>query len=310
MIFEPENRAEKKWMLKFMKGNRVFVSQSTKLGDALDSLVKIVESGLVDLVFVDSLAALAVKEMKGKGTEGDHMALVARKLPQFFQIATEPVAESQTAVVFVHQMRSSMEMYSAELETYNGGNALKHMLSLVLNLRRASTSKDADKGERFKGIGTKKLGFMTNFKCIKGGIGSIQEGDSIQMDFFHRKGFVDVSSIVHFAIRNNVIVKDGPGKYRLTDTKGTYSQRGLDNVIRDFTEDKELQGRALSLCKSYLQDPDFVMEDIAPDLEFEEKQLDNTNEVQNTTEELQISEEEKGDAVKKTKTNKDKDKDK
>lgn len=269
MIFEPENRAEKKWMMKFMDGDSVYISQATGLGDALDSLVKVVESGLLDIVFVDSLASLAVKELKAKGTEGDHMALVARRLPQFFQMATEPVADTKTAVVFIHQMRSVLEMYSSELETYNGGNALKHWVSLVLNIRRASAAKDADKGDRFKD-GTKKLGYMANVKCIKGGLGTIKEQEAIQLDFMQGKGFMNTASVLHFALRNKIISKDR-AKYYFSDSQGSYEQTGLGNVERDLESSPELVSRILEMTRKTLQDDSFVPEDIAPDLEFEEE---------------------------------------
>jgi hypothetical protein len=200
------------------------------------------------------------------------MALVARRMPQFFQIATEAVAENNTAVVFVHQMRSVLEMYSSELETYNGGNALKHSVSMVLNLRRASTSQDVDKGERFKGTDGEKLGHMTNFKCIKGGVGTIKEGESIQLDFFKGQGFTEDSSIVHFAARNKILLKDGPGNYTFTDSIGTYSQRGIGNVIDDMSK-PELKQRLLNECKNQIQLKKNSAQELTPDEEFEKEMI-------------------------------------
>lgn len=271
LIMEPENRAEKKYWAKYVNLDLLPLSQATSLGDTLDSLVRIIETGDVDIVFVDSLASLAVKELRGKGTEGDHMALVARRLPQFFQMSVEAVEKSQTAVVLLHQKRDVMDMYSSELETYGGGNALKHHVSLILNMRRASTTKDPDKGERFVSTGSSKskLGFMTNIKCIKGTVGSIKEGTSVQLDYMYDQGFVNSSSIAMYAMRNKIIAKDGPANYVFN----SYRQRGLQNVINDITTNADLRGEILKAVQDAAWNDSPTAEVVSPDMEFEHKQM-------------------------------------
>jgi recombination protein RecA len=275
LLMEPENRADKKHWAKTVDLSQLPITQCTSLGDALDSLVKIVETGDVDLVVIDSLAALAVKELKGKGTEGDHMALVARRLPQFFAMASEIVEKSKTAVVFVHQKRDVLEMYSSELETYGGGNALKHQVSLVLNIRRAATSKDPDKGERFKGANESNMGFMANVKCIKGTVGTITEGKSFQMDFMFGRGFQAAQSIALFAIRKGIIAKEGPGQYSFNRGTYSYSQRGVMNTIVDVTQDPELKKNLLESIKELMwtanaEEP--TVAEVAPDKDFEKEE--------------------------------------
>ena len=283
VIMEPENRADKKWWSKFLDLNKVFVSQATGLGACLDNAVKIIKSGLVDIIFIDSLAALAVKELEKKGTEGDHMALVARRLPTFFNMATEIVAETKTAVVFIHQKRDVLDMFSSDIETYPGGNMLKHMVSVVLNMRRASTSKEFDKGERLKGPNGIKLGFMNNTRVIKNSTGTLPEGKALQLDFMDGKGVMLVPSIVYYALRNKVIVKDGPGKYVFEDGAGKYQQTGINNVILDVDNQPELRQRMLNKCKDYALDNmvDYV-DEITPDVDFEKEVSEFTS---NTVEE-------------------------
>jgi recombination protein RecA len=271
LLMEPENRADKKHWAKTVDLAQLPITQCTSLGDALDSLIKIVETGDVDLVVIDSLAALAVKELKGKGTEGDHMALVARRLPQFFAIASEIVEKSKTAVIFIHQKRDVLEMYSSELETYGGGNALKHQVSLVLNFRRASPAKDPDKGERFKSVNESNIGFMNNVKCIKGTVGTITEGKNFQMDFMFGRGFQGPQSIALFALRKNIIQKTGPGQYVFNRGNFTYAQRGVMNTIIDVTQDEELRKNLLEAIKESMWNAadDQVAEEVIPDKEFE-----------------------------------------
>jgi len=276
LIFEPENRADKTYMRRFMDTNKVFISQNAGLGIALDNLIKIVKSGKVDIVFVDSLAALAAKEIKSKSIEGDHMALVARRMPQFFQEATEVVADTKTAIVFVHQMRHSLDMFTTMPETFNGGNALKHQVSLVLHMRRASTRNDPDKGNRFEVPNSKrKSGHMTNFKCLKGGIGTITEGDSIQVDFFKNYGFVDHPSVANLACRNNIIAKEGNSKYIFTDAKGKFEQTGIQNMYESIAQDKDLSDRILESCRRKAANQDLSESD--PDYEYEKDITEGNN---------------------------------
>jgi RecA/RadA recombinase len=277
-LIEPENRSDKRWMLKFIKGDRIYISQCTSLGDALDAVGHLAESGLVDACYVDSLAALAVKEMKGKGVEGDHMAIVARRMPQYFQIAVEPIAKSGMAVIMVHQKRDVLEMYSSELETYGGGNALKHNVSLVLNARRAATSKDPDKGERFKENG-KKIGFMTNFKCIKGTVGTITEGQSIQLDFYHKSGFAGQGSTALFALRNKIIYKEGLSKYVFDDGNGQVSEVGMNKMITTITSSDELHTRVLNSCIKHMRsetEMETPTTEVEADTEFEKEVIEGT----------------------------------
>lgn len=275
VLLEPENRQSKTWMTKFLDLGKLYTSQATSLGKALDASIKLVESNLVDLLVVDSLAALAVKELKGKGTEGDHMALVARRMPTFFQTATESVATSKTAFVFVHQKRCSMDAYTGGLETFNGGNHLRHQLSLILNVRRASAGRDPDKGERFKSPIGNKLGFMMNLKVIKNSTGTSQEDKSIQLDFRFGEGIDNVQSIGMFAIRNKIIFKDkGPGSYKFNDNDGEYSQKGMLNVIADLRENEGLLTRVTAACTKYLRDETVpATAEVDADIEFEQKML-------------------------------------
>jgi hypothetical protein len=179
------------------------------------------------------------------------------------------LAKTNTALIFLHQKRQNLDPYSGELETYSGGNALRHWVSLVLHQRRASAGQDPDAGKRFKSDADTKLGFMVKFKANKATVGTICEGESFELDFYNGKGIDNVGSVVYYALRRKILQRAGrPGTYAFSDSKGTYEQFGIGSVLKDAADNTNgIYTRLLDHIKAKRNTVEAV--EVAPDLQFE-----------------------------------------
>jgi RecA/RadA recombinase len=171
----------------------------------LDAIIKICKEKAVDFVVVDSLHGLSPKseqiekKTKEKSVEDDTIALLARKLAQFFRMAVGYVAEAKCAILLIGQSRMDLGSF-IKLETLSGGHALLHFSRLILKVRRgqgadAPTEKvtvetdDVDKdGEKIIKKEDKKVGFDLVIKTEKSQINGCVEGDEIHMSFYFKEG--------------------------------------------------------------------------------------------------------------------------
>ena len=128
-----------------VKVEELLVSQPDSGEQALEIVDSLVSSGAVDLVVVDSVAAL-VPRAEIEGDMGDsHMGLQARLMSQALRKLTGVTAKTRCTVVFINQIRMKIGVVFGNPETTTGGNALKFYASVRLEIRRAGTIKDGDK---------------------------------------------------------------------------------------------------------------------------------------------------------------------
>src|ERR671921_854330 len=120
----------------------LLVSQPDTGEQALEIVEILVRSGAVDLVVIDSVAALVPKQ-EIEGEMGDsHMGLQARLMSQALRKLTGSIARSKTSVIFINQLRSKIGVMFGSPETTTGGNALKFYCSVRLDIRRIETIKN------------------------------------------------------------------------------------------------------------------------------------------------------------------------
>lgn len=163
--------------------------------EALDFFIQLVRNNAVDLIILDSIQALSPKgeqtTKKGveKSLEDDTMALLARKLSQFFRIASGAVYSSNTAILLVGQSRVNLGGFIA-FDTLSGGNALAHWASMILHVTRGAKA-DAPvrkfKDEEGKQQ-TEVIGFDVAIKLEKRKITSEVEGSTIHIPFYFDRG--------------------------------------------------------------------------------------------------------------------------
>lgn len=172
---------------------------------SLNSIIEFSEKGLVDVIILDSIHSLSPKqemeEKSGqrKSTEADTMALLARKLSQFFRMAGDGVKRNNVAVLLIGQTRTSIGFIS--LETLTGGHALKHYSKLILHIRRGQSADSPrekeektvidEEGEKKKKKVDKIIGFDCAIKIDKTQVsGTEPELTEIHFPYYFKSGFI------------------------------------------------------------------------------------------------------------------------
>ncbi len=168
----------------------------------LDVILKLTREKVVDLIVLDSIQGLtphgenyAGKGEKEKSVEDDTMALLARKLSQFFRMAAAPVSNAKCAVLLIGQARMDLGSF-IKMETLSGGHALLHNSRLILRVRRGqgsdapsekvATGEVNEKGKEIRE--TVKLGFDLVVHVNKSQITGCTEGDEIHVPFYYKGG--------------------------------------------------------------------------------------------------------------------------
>jgi recombination protein RecA len=127
-----------------VKTDDLLVSQPDHGEQALEIAETLVRSGAIDVLVIDSVAAL-VPKAEIEGEMGDaHMGLQARLMSQALRKLTATIARSQTVVVFINQIRMKIGVMFGNPETTTGGNALKFYASVRMDIRRTGALKDGD----------------------------------------------------------------------------------------------------------------------------------------------------------------------
>ena len=217
--------------------NLIHISGNTA-EEALDAMMTLYESKTVDLVIIDSIAALApkgelmTKDGEQRTVEDDSMALIPRKLSQFFRMACEKNARSNCATILIAQCRAAIGSYGAP-ERITGGNALAHYNSLTLMLRRGSRA-DAPKD------GDQEIGFDMIVKIAKTKLND-RELQQMSMPFLFGAGISRRVMIIRLAIEKGLITQSGA---RYEDTvngkkyHGAAALRAMEDTDVDQLESK------------------------------------------------------------------------
>lgn len=193
-----EHALDPSWMaVNGVDVNKLMVAQPDFGEQALSITHSLVSSGAFDLVVVDSVAALTPKaELDGEFGES-HMGLQARMMSQAMRKLNSVVAKSNTALVFINQIRMKIGVMYGNPETVSGGNALKFYCSVRLDVRKRAVEK---KGEE-------PIGNKVGFSCKKNKVGTpFRETEAVLM---YDTGFNTTQSLLDAAVRYGVIVKAG-----------------------------------------------------------------------------------------------------
>jgi len=190
--------------------NDLVMGHFPKAEQSLDSIVKFAREGLVDVIVLDSIHALSPtgeqekKSGKQKSLEDDTMALLARKLSQFFRVAVDPIGRNNVALFLVGQARTSVGFIA--IDQLTGGNALKHYSKIILKLRRGQKGDSpvdkykeyfTENGKERYRTKTEIVGFDCVVKLEKSQItGAKMEGTEIHIPFYYDSGFTKIDKSV------------------------------------------------------------------------------------------------------------------
>ena len=173
------------------------VSQPSTGEEALEIADQLVRSGAVDVIVIDSVAAL-VPKAEIEGEMGDsHVGLQARLMSQALRKLTATVAKSNTCIIFINQLRMKIGIMFGNPETTTGGNALKFYASVRLDIRRIASIKERDDvvGNRVK-VKVAKNKVAAPFK-------------SVEFDIYFDEGISRTGEILDMSVEKNLVEKSG-----------------------------------------------------------------------------------------------------
>ncbi len=203
----------------------LYVSQPDTGEQALDITEALVRSSAVDIIVVDSVAALTPKA-EIEGDMGDtHVGLQARLMSQALRKLTAIVNKSKTCVIFINQLREKVGVMFGNPETTPGGKALKFYASMRLDIRKVDTLKDADGA----------MGNRTKAKVVKNKLAPPFR--QAEFDIVFGEGVSQEGCIMDMGVQYDIISKSG-AFYSYNGTKIAQGREKLRMFLKDNPEVK------------------------------------------------------------------------
>ncbi len=204
--------------------DELYIAQPDWGEQALDIAEILVRSGGIDIIVVDSVAAL-VPKAELEGDMGDsHMGLQARLMSQALRKLTAIVSRSKTTFIFLNQLREKIGMFVGNPETTTGGRALKFYSSMRIEVKRVMAIKE----------GTDIVGGRVRIKIVKNKMAPPFK--EVEVDLYYGKGFSKESDLVELGVLYGIINKTGAW-YSYNDNR---LGQGKEAVRKLFEENHSL----------------------------------------------------------------------
>ena len=219
-----------------VKTDELLVSQPDTGEQALEITETLVRSGGVDIVVIDSVAALTPKA-EIEGEMGDaHMGLQARLMSQALRKLTAIISKSNTPVIFINQIRMRIGVMFGNPETTTGGNALKFYSTVRLDIRRIATIKD----------GQEVIGSRTRVRVVKNKVAPPFR--DTEFDIIYGRGISSEGELIDFAVEHNIADKSGSWFSYGSDRLG----QGRENAKQFLVEHDDVRAEILGKVKEAL----------------------------------------------------------
>ena len=199
------------------------ISQPDNGEQALEIADNLIRSGAIDIIVIDSVAALTPKA-EIEGEMGDsQMGLQARLMSKALRKLTGTISKANTCCIFINQLRDKIGVMFGNPETTTGGNALKFYSSVRVDIRRSSAIKNADK----------VIGNRTRVKIVKNKVAPPFQ--QAEFDIMYGEGISKVGEIIDLGVDMNIISKSGSW-YAYGDTKLGQGRDAVKEILKDNPE--------------------------------------------------------------------------
>jgi len=238
--------------------NNLLVSQPDCGEQALEIAETLVNSGAIDIIVIDSVAALVPRQEIEGDMGASHVGVQARLMSQAMRKLSGTIAKSNCIVIFTNQLREKVGVMYGNPEVTTGGRALKFYASVRIDVRRGESLKN----------GSEVYGAHTKCKVVKNKVAPPFR--TAEFDILYGSGISKSSEIIDMAIQLGVIEKSGAWFYY----DGNRLGQGKDNVRKLIESDSELMAKLEALVKEKAQNDSFAADAIESDDEFEIKDFD------------------------------------
>ena len=218
--------------------NELYVSQPDNGEQALDICEALVRCGAIDMVVIDSVAALVPKqELEGDMGES-HVGLQARLMSQALRKLTGAISKSNTIVIFINQLREKVGIMYGNPEVTTGGKALKFYASVRVDVRKGEPLKD----------GFNIIGNRVRIKVVKNKVAPPFK--STIVDIIYGKGISAAGDMLEIAVAHDIIKKTGAWY----SYEGNRIAQGRENAVARLEDDKALFDEVFDKVKVILKD--------------------------------------------------------
>ncbi len=232
--------------------NNLLVSQPDCGEQALEILETLANSGAIDIIVVDSVAALVPRQEIEGDMGASHVGVQARLMSQAMRKLSGSISKSNCIVIFTNQLREKVGVMYGNPEVTTGGKALKYYASVRIDVRRAEVLKN----------GTEVYGSHTKCKVVKNKVAPPFK--TAEFDILYGSGISKSSEIIDMAIQLGIVEKSGAWFYFGGDRLG----QGKENVRRLIEGDRELMDKLEALVREKVANMDSTEEAVS-DEDFE-----------------------------------------